>query len=87
MLASYPIGDVAHMTAELAIVSGSALAGVTVAELETRFAARVLAWRASAAAEPSQPPAGAVLTAGARVIVHIAAERMAPLAAAARAAA
>ncbi|HZS36913.1 MAG TPA: NAD-binding protein [Polyangia bacterium] len=87
VLASYPIGDVAHLTAELAIASGSALTGRTVADLESRYSARVLALRVSSGATPSLPPPTAILSPGDRVIVHVAAERMAPLAAAATAAA
>jgi Trk K+ transport system NAD-binding subunit len=87
VLASYPIGDVAHMTAELSIANGSALNGRTIAELEAQYSARVLALRAASASAPSLPPSSAVLSPGDRVIVHVAAERMVPLAAAARAAA
>jgi Trk K+ transport system NAD-binding subunit len=87
VLASYPIGDVAYLTAELSIAKSSPLAGQTTTELEAAYGARVLAVQSRDAAASAPPPLGATLGAGDRVTVHVAADRMPALASAARAAA
>jgi Trk K+ transport system NAD-binding subunit len=76
-----------HVIAEMAVASGSQLAGKTVGEVEAAHAARVLALRATeATAETSHsPPAATDSIAPATVLtIHIAADRLASVAAAAR---
>jgi Trk K+ transport system NAD-binding subunit len=76
-----------HVIAEMAVASGSQLAGKTVGEVEAAHAARVLALRATeATAETAKsPPLSTDSISPATVLtIHIAADRLASVAAAAR---
>jgi Trk K+ transport system NAD-binding subunit len=84
VLASYPIAGVSHAAAEITVEAGAPLAGVSLAELESRHQARVLAHLPAAGAAPSPPDLGCKLSAGDRVIVHVAAAALPPLRSAAR---
>jgi Trk K+ transport system NAD-binding subunit len=83
VLASFPIGGVAHLAAEVAVDGASPLAGSTVAQVEARFAARVLAHSPSGKGAVSPPPTEAVVAAGDTLVIHAAADRVAALMAAA----
>jgi len=86
VLASFKIGPVLYVTAEVAVAPGSVLAGRRLADLEAERAARVLARTPAGTDVPETAPAGsAVVGAGDRLVVHIPITRMDALAAAARA--
>jgi voltage-gated potassium channel len=78
VLASYAIGDVTHVAAEVEIATGSPLAGRAVADVESE-------WRVLIGAQNGERPgAGAKLAAKDRVVVHGAADAAARFAANAR---
>lgn len=86
VLASFSIGGVPHVTAELPVPAGCALAGKTVADLEAAHALRVLARLPSGASAPESPPPGvAVVAAGDTLVVHVPAARVPALSQLARA--
>jgi voltage-gated potassium channel len=71
VLASFRIGGVPHVTAEVAVEQGSALAGRTIADIERDHQARVLAHTAAGAAETTSPPrAETPVQPGDRLVVH-----------------
>ncbi len=74
VLASYPLGDVAYVVAQLELRAGAPLVGRPTAELESAHGARILSSTGDAA----------VLRAGDRVVVNLPAEKLPQLAAAAR---
>jgi Trk K+ transport system NAD-binding subunit len=83
VLASYPIAGRAHATAELVLAASGTLVGRTVGEVERTMAVRVLA-RVRDGVEAEAPLGAEVrLSAGDRLVVHVAADRMAALVAAA----
>ncbi len=83
VLATYPIGGVAHVAAETVVQVGSALVGRSVGDLESSFALQVLARVPDGAAAESPPAASSLVAAGDRLVIHARAERVTPLLAAA----
>jgi Trk K+ transport system NAD-binding subunit len=83
VLATYPIGGVAHVAAEVSLGRESALLQKTIAEVESQFAARVVT-HASNGGTPSTPKVDQRLASGDTIVVHAAADRAAALMAAAR---
>jgi Trk K+ transport system NAD-binding subunit len=83
VLATYPIGGVAHLSAELEVERGSPLDGKSVSEVESAYGARVLSHRSGAAAA-AIPGAAQRLAAGDTIVVHAPSDRVAALLAAPR---
>ncbi len=83
VLASYPVGGVAHLAAEVVVDAGSPLAGKTVAEVEAGYAVRVVSHAPSGRAPATAEPATA-LEVGDTIVIHATADRAARLMAGAR---
>jgi voltage-gated potassium channel len=81
VLAAFRINGIQHVTAELSIEDGSALAGRTIAEIERAHEARVLAHTAGGAEPVTPPRADAAVRAGDKLVVHARMAHMGKLAA------
>jgi Trk K+ transport system NAD-binding subunit len=82
VLGTINIGSAPFVTAEVPVDRGSTLAGLTVAELESRFPTRVLAKRSSGDQMQIQPSQSMKLMESDMLVVHIAAGQLPKLAAA-----
>jgi Trk K+ transport system NAD-binding subunit len=78
------IDHVLYVTAEIVVEAGSALEGRSVADAESAHAARILARTPADAVAVSPPAMDAVISAGDKLLVYLAAPRLAALSAAAR---
>jgi len=85
VLGSTLIGGVSHVVTEVVAAEGGALAGRTVGEIESKFAAKVLALTPAAGGGPIQSPpaASAAVAAGDTLVVHASTAAAAKIAAAA----
>jgi len=79
VLAAYQIGGVPHVTFELGVQTGSPILGRSVADLEARYGARVLARTPKDGATQVPASASAVLAVGDVLVIHAAAARMGAL--------
>ena len=90
ILASFTVGGVPYVTAEVSPEAGSALVGKKIAEVEKSFNGRVLArtphsaGAGAAAATQSPPPQDAALSAGDTIVIYTEYARLAALAAGAK---
>lgn len=85
ILSSAVIGGQSHVIAEMKIEGDSALAGKSMREIEERFATRVVALRGGEDKTSKAPPAAEDRAqSGGTITVHVAADRVAAIAAAAR---
>ena len=85
VLAAFRIAGIPHVTAELAIESGSALDGRTIADIEREHGARVLAHTVGSAEPVTSPRADAAVRAGDKLVVHTRLAQMGKLAVVGRA--
>jgi Trk K+ transport system NAD-binding subunit len=85
VLASFPVGGVAHLTHEVGVADGSALVGLGAGEVETKYEVRVLAHLRGGHVVDEK--AAAKVTAGDELVVHAASDRVTRVVAVARAAA
>jgi Trk K+ transport system NAD-binding subunit len=76
VVSAFDLCGVPHVGAEIEVAAGSALAGLTVGEIERTCAARVLC-RQPATGAPDSPPGPAVKVGGGdRLVIHVRAEAM-----------
>jgi voltage-gated potassium channel len=87
ILSTAVVAGTPHVVAEVTIEPGSPLAGKKVSEIESQHAARILAMKTGAPSMQTRcPPTADDSPAGGSVLtIHVAAERLAAVAAAARA--